>query len=63
MSENSIWDGDFYHLEGNSDERGAYLSCESVARQLEILDQQRVKKPKGYRAEQYLQEASRMFAT
>ena len=59
-----IWDGDYYYMTGYCDERGEIRTfrVDRIERQPEILDQQSVKKPKGYRMEKYTQEAFRMFA-
>ena len=51
-------------MTGYCDERGEVRTfrADRIERQPEILNQQSVKKPKGFRTEKYTQEAFRMFA-
>ena len=60
-----IWDGDYYYLTGFCDDRGEVrvFRVDRIEKQPELLGEEAVKPPKGYRVEKYTQEVFRMFAT
>ena len=60
-----IWDGDYYYLTGYCDEREFVRTyrVDQIKKQLELLTEKAVKKPKGYNVSKYTAEVSRMFST
>lgn len=60
-----IWDGDYYYLTGYCDERESVRTyrVDQIKKQLELLTEKAVKKPKGYNVSKYTAEVSRMFST
>ena len=60
-----ILDGDYYYLTGYCDERESVRTyrVDQIKKQLELLTEKAVKKPKGYNVSKYTAEVSRMFST
>ena len=60
-----IWDGDYYYLTGYCDEREFVRTyrVDQIKKQLELLTEKAVKKPKGYNVSKYTAEGSRMLFT
>lgn len=60
-----IWDGDYYYLTDYCDEREFVRTyrVDQIKKQLELLTEKAVKKPKGYNVSKYTAEVSRMFST
>ena len=60
-----IRDGDYYYLTGYCDEREFVRTyrVDQIKKQLELLTEKAVKKPKGYNVSKYTAEVSRMFST
>ncbi len=60
-----IWDGDYYYLIGYCDDREdvRIFRVDRIWQQPEILSEEIVKRPRGYKVSKYTQEVFRMFAT
>ena len=60
-----LWDGDFYYLIGYCDERGdvRIFRVDHIDSEPTILEDEAVRRPRGYSLKKYTQESFRMFAS